>query len=175
MIVSVSQKSHEETVKIDDRSSFVRWATFRAAAPDLAETAAALLYRSGEGAGLLATVPGSGPPRIHPINVGIVGDGLYAFLLDSSKRRDLDLDGRYALHAHQDPHAPDEFMVRGRAIRVDDPAIRAAVAQGWFFGVDETYHLYELLLSAAMVGSRATPDDWPPRYRVWTPALEVTD
>ena len=91
------------------------WADLEAAAPAIAAAGRAVLCRSGEGAGLLATVRGDAPPRIHPINVGVVEGGLYAFLLDSAKRRDLAEDGRFALHAHQDPTDPTEFSVRGRA------------------------------------------------------------
>ena len=37
---------------------------------------------------------------------------------------------RYALHLHVDPAAPDEFLVRGRARRIDDPALVAARPRG---------------------------------------------
>ena len=87
----------------------VTWASFEAAAPDLAAAGRRMFDRDGTGEALLATVRGDAPPRIHPINLAIVGEGLYAFLLASAKRRDLELHGRYALHAHQDPAAPSEF------------------------------------------------------------------
>ena len=147
----------------------VRWAEFADAAPTIAERGHELLYRSGEGAGLLATVRDGELPRIHPVNVGVVGDGLYTFLLDSPKRRDLDLDGRYALHAHQDPAAPSEFALRGRATRVNDTRDREHVAAHWFFEVDQSYTLFELLIGAALLGDRSTADDWPPRYATWRP------
>src|SRR5688572_29043796 len=97
-----------------DAEDIGAWADFAAAAPDLAAAGARHLDRS-EGAALLATIRGAAPPRVHPVTVAIKGDGLYVFLLDSAKRRDLAEDGRFALHAHQDQAAPDEFSVRGRA------------------------------------------------------------
>jgi hypothetical protein len=143
------------------------WGEFKAAAPELAAHGRRLLYARGDGAALLATVRADRPPRIHPINVGIIGSGLYAFLLDSAKRRDLERDGRYALHAHQDPARPDEFQVRGRARRVDDASLRRTVADGWFFEVDESYGLFELSIESVVLGLRG-PDEWPPRYSRWS-------
>src|SRR4029077_18872172 len=115
--------------------------------------------------GLLATVRGDLVPRIHPVSVGTAGGPLDAFVHQSAKLRDLEQDGRYALHSHQDPKAPDEFMLRGRARRVDGPA-RDAAATGWSFEVYDTYVLFELLIESAVLGRRAA-DEWPPRYSTW--------
>lgn len=145
----------------------VTWAEFEAAAPEIAADGRRLLYARGHGEALLATVRGEDPPRIHPISVGIVGRGLYAFLLASPKRGDLEHDGRYALHTHQEPAVPDEFSVRGRARRVEDEAIRSAVAAGWFFSADESYDLFEFAIETALLGLRKA-DEWPPRYSRWT-------
>jgi hypothetical protein len=144
------------------------WAAFEQAAPDLAAEGRRLIRARGDGEALLATVRGDGPPRIHPINVDVVAGGLYAFLLDSPKRRDLAEDGRYALHTHQDAAAPSEFMVRGRAILVRDGATRAAAAAVWAFTVDDSYDLFEFDVASAVLGARPTADDWPPIYTRWT-------
>lgn len=148
----------------------VHWAAFEAAAPRMATEGRRLLYRSGEGSALLATVRGHAPPRIHPINVGVIGDGLYAFVLDSAKRRDLKGDGRYALHVHQDPMVPHEFMVRGRALLMEADAFRTQVASEWFFTVDDAYQLFEFSIESALLGIRPTAESWPPRYEKWRPA-----
>ena len=145
------------------------WAEFEAAAPDIATAGRRLLYARGDGEGLLATVRSSDPPRIHPINVGVADGGLHAFLLKSAKRVDLESDGRYAIHTHQDPADPAEFSVRGRAHLVDDPAVREAVDGSWFFTVDESYELFEFSIDSAVLGLRG-PDEWPPRYSRWTAA-----
>jgi hypothetical protein len=142
------------------------WAEFSRQVPELAERGRALLYREGHGSAILASVRGDAPPRLHPISVGIVGDGLYAFILASAKRTDLEQDGRYALHAHIDPVAPDEFALRGRVRAIGEP-IRSTVAEGWFFSADEGYELFEFDIESALLGERPTADDWPPRYTTW--------
>jgi hypothetical protein len=145
----------------------VTWAEFEAAAPAMAAEGRRLLHRGGADEALLATVDGDAEPRIHPINVGIVGGRLYAFLLRSAKRGDLTRDGRYALHTHQDPAAPSEFLLRGHAELVTAEATRATVAADWPFEVDDTYWLFEFSIDAAVLGERPTADDWPPRYSAW--------
>jgi len=142
------------------------WADFAAAAPELAAAGARHLDRA-EGAALLATVRAEAPPRIHPVTVGIVDGGLYVFLLDSAKRRDLVEDGRYALHAHQDMAAPDEFSVRGHARLIPAGDVRDRVGSGWYFEVDDTYWLFELAVQSAILGERGA-DEWPPRYTRWS-------
>ena len=114
------------------------------------------------------TVAGNGLPRVHPINVGVVDGRLVAFIQDrSAKARDLESDGRYALHAVYDPTQPHEFLVRGRAVRVTDADIRAQTAGDWFFTVSDAYPLYELMVEHVVLGERPTADDWPPQYRSW--------
>ena len=144
------------------------WSEFAAAAPDIASETRRLIYARGDGEALLATVRDDDPPRIHPVNVGIVGDGLYVFVIARSpKRRDLELDGRYALHTHQDPAAPSEAALRGHARLVSDADKRAQVAAGWAFGVDGTYTLFAFDIEHAVLGVRPTADDWPPVYSSW--------
>jgi hypothetical protein len=145
------------------------WGEFEASAPALAAAGWALLARSASGSndgdGLLATVRADLAPRIHPVSVAVIGGHLYVFVLQSAKLRDLEQDGRYALHSLVDPAAPDEFMVRGHARRIDGPARDAAIAV-WSFTPDDTYILFELLVESAVVGHRGL-DEWPPRYETW--------
>jgi hypothetical protein len=143
------------------------WAEFAAASPDIAAEGRRLFYRGETGEALLATVRGDEPPRIHPISVAIIDDRLYAFINRSPKRRDLATDGRYALHAHQDPAVPREFTVRGRATLVDAEDVRSAVGGRWSFEPDESYDLFEFSIDSALLGMRDTPDEWPPRYTSW--------
>jgi hypothetical protein len=154
---------------VTDPSSSPRgasWAELEAASPRVAAAGARLLDRSA-GAALLATVCGDAPPRLHPVTVAIVEGGLYVFLLDSAKRRDLVEDGRYALHAAQDQAAPDELSIRGRARLIEGGPTRDRVGSGWYFEVDETYWLFELRIDSAILGERAA-DEWPPRYTRWS-------
>ena len=145
------------------------WTEFEQAAPELAAAGWALLARNAEGEsdgdGLLATVRADLPPRIHPVSVGLSAGRLCVFVLQSAKLRDLEQDGRYALHTHIDPAAPDEFMVRGHARRLDG-ADRETAAAGWSFTVDDTYVAFELAIESAVLGRRGA-DEWPPRYTTW--------
>ena len=144
------------------------WSTLEAEAAPIAQAGRRLIYRGGDGEALLATIRDAGTPQIHPINVGIVDGVLYAFIGPSGKRGDLEQDGRYALHTHLDPAAPDEFSLRGRASPVADVARRATVAAGWAFTVDDRYRLFALDIESAILGERGA-DEWPPRYRRWPP------
>ena len=149
------------------------WGAFESAAPGLAGEGLRLLNRVDHPEALLATVRGDGLPRIHPISLGIVDGRLYAFINRSPKRADLEQDGRYALHTHQDPNVPEEFALRGRAVAVDDATVRSAVAAVWSFTVDESYRLFELSIESALLGRRANPDEWPPRYTSWKAPAEA--
>jgi hypothetical protein len=141
------------------------WNDFAAAAPELAEKGRALLYRTGDGEALLATVRESVPPRIHPITIGIVDDGLYGFILPSAKQRDLEVDGRYALHAYPDADVPHEFTLRGRVRRVAEPT-RTTVGASWTWTVGDA-PAYEFLIEEAILGERDSRKEWPPRYTIW--------
>ena len=152
----------------------VTWADLNAAAPDIAAVGRDLIYRGAAGEALIATVRGNEPPRIHPINVEIVDDRLYAFIGKSPKQRDLRTDGRYALHTHQDPAVPREFMVRGRASLIDAADVRSAVAGQWSFEPDDTYDLFEFSIESALLGLRDDADEWPPRYSSWSAPAEGT-
>jgi len=144
------------------------WDAFARAEAEMAEKGRALLYQRGDGKGFLTTVAANGTPRIHPLNVGVRDGRLLVFIQGhSAKARDLEANAHYALHAHMDPAAPHEFMVRGKARLVTDAATRQAAAADWFFTVSDSYPLYELLIEHALLGERDSADDWPPRYRSW--------
>lgn len=145
---------------------------FATEAPDLAARGRRLIERSGTGEGLLATVRHQDQPRIHPVYVAIVDGRFLSFIaVRSAKVADLAADGRYALHAHQDPAKPHAFVMPGRAREVVDPAIRAAVAAAWSFAADDGYRLFEFFVERAVFGERGDPNDWPPRYTSWRSEL----
>lgn len=143
------------------------WADLTRGNPAIAELGRALLYRTGSGEALLATIRGDGLPRIHPIAVGIVSERLVAFINDSPKGRDLERDGRYALHAHLDLQVPHELELRGRARLVAGGQLRDEAAAGWSFEVDDGYKLFELDIEHALIGERARRNAWPPHYTSW--------
>lgn len=144
------------------------WATFAAAAPRIAATGERLLHWRGEIAeGFLASVRDDAPPRVHPVYVQVVDGRLYGFIGRSAKRTDLELDGRYALHAHQDPDEPNEFEVRGRASLVPPGTAHDTVAAAWYFATGDEYALFEFDVESALLGERADQDEWPPTYTAW--------
>jgi len=150
------------------------WGEFARQEPEMAAMGRRLLYQRGDGEGFLSTLTGDGLPRTHPVNVGVAGDRLVAFVQNfSAKAKDLAADGRYALHAHQDASAPHEFLVRGRAQLIDDETLRREIAKGWFFTVSDAYPLYELLIEHVVLGERESADAWPPRYRSWRSGAKV--
>ena len=67
----------------------ITWATLASAVPDLAREGRRLLAAAGDtGHAFLVTVRGADvPPRVHPVTVGFVGDGMFVFLLRSANRR----------------------------------------------------------------------------------------
>ena len=143
------------------------WGAFAAAEPDLAATARRLLRRGALDEGLLATVRGDALPRINPVIVGFVGDRLVTVVLDkSAKLRELRDDGRFALHAHQDPAVPNEVVIRGRAVELTGDERAQAIA-GWAFDVAEADGVFDLRPAQVTLGERADADAWPPVYHSW--------
>src|ERR1700759_997176 len=104
------------------------WSDFAAADPSLATALRTLLQQYGPGMGYLATIRPDGGPRLHPVSPVITDSGLYCFVVDSPKRRDLLRDGRYALHAYPPEDSDDEAYLTGHAVPVQDPAVIASLA-----------------------------------------------
>jgi len=144
------------------------WSEFAAADPALAAAGRALFYQDGSGKALLASVAGEAPPRIHPIWPAIIDGRLLAFINRSAKQRDIEHDGRYALHSMMGAGDLEEFSLRGRVRVIVDPTDRAAVASAWAFTPGDDYTLVEFTIDAALLGRRANADDWPPRYSSWS-------
>src|SRR3954467_14616284 len=101
-------------------SNWSSWSTFHQASPVLAADVQTLFEQFGRGLGYLATIRGDGGPRLHPVSPVIAGGGLSCFVIPSPKRRDLDRDGRYALHSYPGDGSPDEAYLAGRARAVID-------------------------------------------------------
>src|SRR3954466_11124403 len=125
------------------------WSDFVAAEPTLAAGIRALLQQYGPGMGYLATARADGSPRIHPVSPVITDEGLYCFIVNSPKRRDLDRDGRYALHAFPPEESDDEAYVTGRAVPVVDPAVIRRLADSLHASPGVDWRLYELLVETA--------------------------
>ena len=154
-----------------------RWADFEADAPTLADHARRLFYGESESLGraYLATTRRDGGPRVHPVMPVLSDGGLYVFVVEMSpKRKDLERDGRFALHAYEPPGGGEEFYVTGNAQRVDDAARRAAVsaASGGALGNHEFEWLFEFFPGRILHTRWAdwgTAQTWP-EYTKWPAA-----
>jgi Pyridoxamine 5'-phosphate oxidase len=147
------------------------WPEFAAAEPRLAASIHALVHQYGPGLAYLATVRPDGGPRVHPVSPFITRDGLYCFVLASPKRRDLERDGRYALHSFPPESTDDEAYLSGQASPVTDEdrvrryaaEMRAEPAADW--------RLFELSIDVAMLvrhgptGLIGHPG--PPVHQIW--------
>jgi hypothetical protein len=148
------------------------WAEFETAAPELAGHGRRLLYRLGIGLGFLATVRhADGGPRVHPVCPIIAQGRLFVFVVEMSpKLRDLDEDGRFALHCFP-ADLDEEFYVTGTARRALEPGLRERVvaATGGKLGTHDFEVLVALDLEHAL---HTTWENWGqphtrPRYEKW--------
>ncbi len=127
------------------------WSDFHAAEPQLASAIRALLQQYGPGMGYLATVRPDGGPRVHPISPVITEEGLYSFVVNSPKRRDLERDGRYALHAYPPEESDDEAYLVGRAYPVTDPDTVDRLAGELRASPRVDWRLFEFTVEVAMI------------------------
>lgn len=106
-----------------------RWSDFEAAEPRLAAVGRDRIERLGFM--LLGTVRRDGTARISPVEARIVdGELVFNLLRPSRKLGDVRRDPRVLLHSPvlnaDDPN--DELKLRGRAVEIEDPALRVAAA-----------------------------------------------
>jgi hypothetical protein len=101
------------------------WHDFVTQRPDLATAGRDHFYRVGVGLAFLATVRADGGPRLNPMCPVLADDRLFAFIVPGPKCRDLERDGRYAMHSFPCDDNEDAFMVTGSAVAVVDDALRA--------------------------------------------------
>lgn len=157
----------------------VSWSDFAAAEPSLAAGVRTLLQQYGPGMGYLATVRADGGPRVHPVSPVITDDGLYCFVVSSPKRRDLERDGRYALHSYPPEENDDEAYLTGRAVRVTDESVIRRLAGALRASPDVDWRLYELLIETATLRRHGPSGALPlapasavmPRARTWRAEL----
>ena len=130
----------------------VTWKEFAAAEPDLADVGRSLLFQFKVGLAFLATVRNDGAPRLHPVCPVLSSDRLFVLIIPTSpKRHDLLRDGRYALQTFPQPKpGSDEFYIAGKAVGVDDPAIRAAILRDAKHMADASEIAFELWIDHVM-------------------------
>ncbi|MGW5556621.1 pyridoxamine 5'-phosphate oxidase family protein [Micromonospora sp. NPDC003944] len=149
------------------------WSEFAADEPRLADGIRVLLQQYGPGFGYLATVRADGGPRVHPVSPVITAEGLFCFIIDSPKRRDLERDGRYALHSFPAEESDDEAYVAGRARPVTDPARIARLAQGARAEPQVDWRLFEFTVDVAMLTRREQHIAGIPGLASGQPAVRV--
>jgi len=130
----------------------VTWKEFAAAEPDLADVGRALLFQFKVGLAFLATVRKDGAPRLHPVCPVLSDDRLFVLIIPTSpKRHDLRRDGRYALQTFPQPKpGSDEFSIAGKAVGVDDAAVRAAILRDAKHVADASEIAFELWIEHVM-------------------------
>jgi hypothetical protein len=150
------------------------WSDFAAAEPMLAAGIRALLQQYGPGMGYLATIRPDGGPRVHPVSPVFTDDGLYCFIVDSPKRRDLDRDGRYALHSYPPEDNDDEACLTGHATPVHDPLTVTRLAGALHASPDVDWRLYELTIETAMLRHHGPAGALPLAASPFVPAYAQT-
>lgn len=126
------------------------WADLRSAASELADFGKERLH--GSAPAYLATVRGGALPRVHPVQPIVSPNRLMLFMFPSSpKARDLQNDGRFALHTAvaDNDGSNGEFFLRGRARPVGDETVRAEAAE-WGYAPRPEYILFELGVEQAV-------------------------
>lgn len=128
------------------------WDAFASAAPEFAAAGVRLLTQnSGVPIGFLATVGRA--LHLAPVCPIFAAPGMYLSVGASTpKRRDLESDGRYVLHAFLAAN-DEEFRIAGRATRIDAAdertRVHAAIRFG-AFGRDDP--IFRLDVDSAMWG-----------------------
>jgi hypothetical protein len=145
----------------------LRWSEFEAEAPDLAAFGRQLFTQYGVGLGFLATIRPDGGPRLHPMCPLFAEGGLYGFIVPSPKQRDLDRDGRFAMHAFPPDEVDDEFCVTGTAHRIGTGTLRDTLAEAHTAAVEDDHVLFEFDVEGALLSRYRHRGDWPPMYTVW--------
>jgi hypothetical protein len=152
----------------------VSWSLLAKSDPELAAAGARLLKGDATAVAYLATVRKDGGPRVHPVMPVLCEGGLYVFVVSLGwKYRDLLRDPRYSLHSSPSAKDGEEFYVTGRAVPVEDPAVRGSVRTGTGnrLGGHDFEALFELTIERALHTRWAgwgTPQTWP-EYHKWAP------
>lgn len=146
------------------------WAEFAEQAPELARFGLARLEKNR--VAYLATVRAGGGPRVHPV-VAFVGAGRLLLFMEpaSPKGKDLQRDGRYALHCTVEDAGGGggEFSLRGRASLNHDPALRAEAERACPYTPQADYILFVLSVEAALAN---VYEGGTPRATRWKEAAD---
>ncbi len=147
------------------------WAAFSAAEPGLAQTVEARFGAFTHH--VLATLRRDGSPRTTGLEVRFVGGELWLGMMpDSLKALDLRRDPRFALQANPGPGTGmggGDVRISGRAIEVDDPAVKAAYGEE--VEPPEPFHLFRTVLTEVV--RTYVEDETYLVVQVWKPGEPV--
>ena len=156
------------------------WDDVMAAAPDLAKRVQQRFEATG--LGLVATLHRDGAPRISGVEPWFGHGHVWLGMMPGSRKaRDLQRDGRFALHAataDKEVSAGDA-KIAGHAVEVTDPQQRAAFERGFAETTDldvsqlGDYHLFRLDVTEVVHLSLAPERDAMLIER-WAPGQPVT-
>lgn len=128
------------------------WKIFAEKSPELAAVVYEKLNRK---IAYLATLKKDGSPRLHPVTPFIGNGMLFIFTEPSSpKIRDLQRDGRYALHGSVGGEGPlVEILVSGEATAIANQQVRRQQAERIAASpvVEDSYFLFEFQVAQVLV------------------------
>ena len=155
---------------MDQKEVGMRWSGFEGAAPELADAGKSLFTQFGVGLGFLATIRPDGGPRLHPMCPLFAKGGLFGFLIPSPKQRDLQRDGRFAMHSFPPEAVDDEFCITGTARAIEPGPSRDVLVALHTANVEDDHTLFEFDVEGALLARYRFRGDWPPVYSRWSQA-----
>src|SRR5262245_3652581 len=90
-----------------------------------------ILYHFGVPLGYLATIRRDGGPRFLQFCPMLWGEALYGLIGPSPKQRDLQRDGRCAIHSFPLPDRDDELYVVAQARRIEERHVERSVRNAY--------------------------------------------
>ncbi|MBY4276191.1 pyridoxamine 5'-phosphate oxidase family protein [Rhodococcus fascians] len=147
------------------------WNEFSAAAPILASAVQARFTAHKHH--VLATLRTDGSPRVSGTEVEFVDTGVLRLgsMLGAAKARDLQRDGRFALHSNPGHHSMEggDAKISGIAAEITDPAVLQPIFDA-APGELVPYHVFDLDIGEVVLTSLV--DDHM-QIDIWRPGTEV--
>jgi hypothetical protein len=147
------------------------WEQFATEAPELAERVRVKFAAAKHH--VLATLAADGSPRVHGVEVQLHrADLTVGMMFDSIKAKQLQRDGRFALHANPgDDMGVGDAKVIGTAVEVSDPdALQRYVDE---VHPPPPFHMFRLLIGEVVL-TFLHPDGDRLVINVWRPGRAVT-
>jgi hypothetical protein len=115
----------------------------------------------------LASLRADGSPRVHPFSPFVGNSHLYAFMEPTSpKAKDLQRDGRYAMHSlvTDGDGTNGEFLISGQAVLLTDSATRDAAIRASPYKPKDRYILFEFKVNSCLTNYYT---DGTPNVKRW--------